>query len=178
MWTYIASARRLPGLYIHLSSALRSYFWSQFLYYTHFSPCAVQWSSWLTHTRPNPPTVEVGQSFDVVEISSCWLILRKFIVIQELQADLARQQRVKINAAILEAKDQEERVKKARLAAPSLHSETERHPPSASQNAPMNQKLGRPERDQRPEQQTRDPWAEALEGSDEPRSWTPTARRR
>ncbi|KAG0704902.1 hypothetical protein DFH29DRAFT_909082 [Suillus ampliporus] len=113
----------------------------------------VQWSAWLTHTRSDPPTIE------------------------ELQKDLARQQRVKINAAILEAKDQAEKANAARVAAPSHHSEIETQSPSASQNVPMDQKLKPLESDQ-PKSQTRDPWAEALKGSDEPRSWMPVARRR
>ncbi|KAJ7927526.1 hypothetical protein B0H13DRAFT_1970761, partial [Mycena leptocephala] len=45
---------------------------------------AVQWSSWLTHTRPDPPTLE------------------------ELQTDLIRQERVRRNVALLDARDQEE----------------------------------------------------------------------
>ncbi|OAX42600.1 hypothetical protein K503DRAFT_853832 [Rhizopogon vinicolor AM-OR11-026] len=126
MWAYVASGKRLP----------------------------VQWSAWLTHTRPDPPTTE------------------------ELQADLARQRRVKMNAAILEAKDQKERANRARLVAPSLHSETEKEAPSASQNVSTNQKLERPESDHRPGQQTRDPWAEASKGTDEPQSWSPVAGRR
>ncbi|KAG1753641.1 uncharacterized protein EDB91DRAFT_409925 [Suillus paluster] len=127
MWAYVASGRRLP----------------------------VQWSAWLTHTRPIPPTIE------------------------ELQADLARQQRVKINAAILEAKYQTESADRGRVAVPPSHnSEIEAQSPSASQNVPMDQKLEPQESDQRPKSQTRDPWAEASKGSDEPRSWTPVSRRR
>ncbi|KAN0116207.1 hypothetical protein V8E52_006264 [Russula decolorans] len=45
----------------------------------------VQWVSWLSHTRTAPPTLE------------------------ELRADLERQRRVLKNAAIIQAKDQEER---------------------------------------------------------------------
>ncbi|KAJ7211357.1 hypothetical protein GGX14DRAFT_565226 [Mycena pura] len=45
---------------------------------------AVQWSSWLTHTRLYPPTLE------------------------ELQADLLRQERVRRNVALLEARDRDE----------------------------------------------------------------------
>ncbi|KAG1776893.1 hypothetical protein EV702DRAFT_318498 [Suillus placidus] len=126
MWAYVASGKRLP----------------------------VQWSAWLTHTRPDPPSIE------------------------ELQADLARQQRVKLNAAILEAKDEAERANMKRLEAPSHHSETETQSPSVSWNVPRDQRLEPPEPDQRPKAQTRDPWAEALKGSDEPRSWTPMARKR
>ncbi|KAI0301655.1 hypothetical protein B0F90DRAFT_1608584, partial [Multifurca ochricompacta] len=64
MWDYVGGARRLP----------------------------VQWVSWLSHTRPDPPTFEV---------CPC------------LRADIERQRRVLQNAAIIEARDQEER---ARLA--------------------------------------------------------------
>ncbi|KAF8190445.1 hypothetical protein BJ912DRAFT_850177 [Pholiota molesta] len=45
---------------------------------------AIQWSAWLTHTRKHPPTI------------------------QELQADMARRQRVLANAAIIEARDRAE----------------------------------------------------------------------
>lgn len=123
MWAYVASGKRLP----------------------------VQWSAWLTHTRPDPPSIE------------------------ELQADLARQQRVKLNAAILEAKDEAERANIGRLEEPS-HSETKMQSPSVSRNVIGDQRLS--ESDQLPKAQTRDPWAEALKGSDEPRSWTPVTRKR
>ncbi|KAH9973805.1 hypothetical protein BGW80DRAFT_1306502 [Lactifluus volemus] len=63
MWDYVGGARRLP----------------------------VQWVSWLSHTRPDPPTIE------------------------ELRADLERQRRVLHNAAVIQARDQEER---ARISAP------------------------------------------------------------
>ncbi|KAH9855344.1 hypothetical protein C2E23DRAFT_617651 [Lenzites betulinus] len=51
---------------------------------------AIQWTSWLTHTRQHAPTLE------------------------ELHADLARQRRVLFNAALIEARDREEA---ARIAA-------------------------------------------------------------
>lgn len=126
MWAYVASGKRLP----------------------------VQWSAWLTHTRPDPPSIE------------------------ELQADLARQQRAKLNVAILEAKDEAERANRERLDTPGHHPEIETRSPSVSWSVPRDQKLEPPESDQRPKAQTRDPWAEALKGSDEPRSWTPMARKR
>ncbi|KAK0470498.1 hypothetical protein IW261DRAFT_1676410 [Armillaria novae-zelandiae] len=47
----------------------------------------VQWSAWLSHTRQNPPTL------------------------QELQIDLARQERVLRNAALIEARDREEHLR-------------------------------------------------------------------
>ncbi|KAF9010164.1 hypothetical protein BDQ17DRAFT_1538675 [Cyathus striatus] len=53
----------------------------------------IQWSSWLTHTRPHPPTLE------------------------ELQADIQRQQRVLMNAAMIETRDREEQEQMARLRA-------------------------------------------------------------
>ncbi|KAG6335235.1 hypothetical protein ID866_3861 [Astraeus odoratus] len=58
---------------------------------------AVQWSAWLTHTRRDPPTIE------------------------ELRADLVRQKRVQMNAALLEAKEREERasVRAAEVPPPS-----------------------------------------------------------
>ncbi|KAI0315000.1 hypothetical protein OF83DRAFT_1134118 [Amylostereum chailletii] len=56
MWHYIGGSRKLP----------------------------VQWVSWMSHTRPDPPTLE------------------------ELRADLVRQRRVLHNATVLEARDREE----------------------------------------------------------------------
>ncbi|CAE6430726.1 unnamed protein product [Rhizoctonia solani] len=46
---------------------------------------SVQWASWLSHTRPDPPTI------------------------QELQADLLRRQRLQHNVRMIEARDREER---------------------------------------------------------------------
>jgi len=66
MWDYVGGARRLP----------------------------VQWVSWLSHTRSDPPTLE------------------------ELRADLERQQRVLHNAAVIQARDQEERARIAAASAP------------------------------------------------------------
>lgn len=93
---------------------------------------------------------------------------------QELQADLARQQRVKLNAAILEARDEAERANRERLEAPSHHSAAD----TQSRNVSRDERLEPPESDRRPKTQTRDPWAEALSGSDEPRSWVPMTRKR
>jgi NADH dehydrogenase [ubiquinone] 1 alpha subcomplex assembly factor 2 len=97
-------------------------------------------------------------------------------MLQELQADLARQQRVKLNAAILEAKDEAERVYREQLEAPSHHSQAQ--PSSISQSVPRDRGMELPESDQGSAVPTRDPWAEALKRSDEPRSWTPIARKR
>ncbi|CEL57466.1 hypothetical protein RSOLAG1IB_02206 [Rhizoctonia solani AG-1 IB] len=46
---------------------------------------SVQWTSWLSHTRPDPPSM------------------------QELQADLLRRQRLQHNVRMIEARDREER---------------------------------------------------------------------
>ncbi|KAI0035429.1 hypothetical protein K488DRAFT_43306, partial [Vararia minispora EC-137] len=59
MWHYIGGKRQLP----------------------------VQWVSWLSHTRPDPPTLA------------------------ELQTDLIRRQRTLHNAALIEARDREERAR-------------------------------------------------------------------
>ncbi|KAF8843815.1 hypothetical protein BDN67DRAFT_896257 [Paxillus ammoniavirescens] len=110
----------------------------------------VQWNAWLTHTRHNPPTIE------------------------ELQADLARQRRVEINAAILGARDKEERERTARLAGASHLRIPETldqacHQPSEAPATMPDKPLG---------SQVRDPWAEVKKGPDEPQSWAPVARRR
>ncbi|KAF8068879.1 hypothetical protein FPV67DRAFT_1668932 [Lyophyllum atratum] len=92
VWDYIGGAKRLP----------------------------VQWSSWLSHTRPHPPTLE------------------------ELQADMARQQRVLANVKLIEARDREERAQMLRLedAATShvsnrLESETSVPPETVQQPPPL-----------------------------------------
>ncbi|KAF8814744.1 hypothetical protein BYT27DRAFT_6958982 [Phlegmacium glaucopus] len=63
MWKYTGGGKRLP----------------------------IQWSAWLAHTRPHPPTI------------------------QELQADIARQQRVRDNVALIEARDRAEDQERLRL---------------------------------------------------------------
>ncbi|KAJ7574400.1 hypothetical protein C8J56DRAFT_979528 [Mycena floridula] len=72
----------------------------------------VQWSAWLSHTRVSPPSVE------------------------ELESDAARQQRVLINAARIEARDRQERLG---LNAPTRLTPTEEHkspePPGPEQTA-------------------------------------------
>ncbi|KAH0580821.1 hypothetical protein H2248_011980 [Termitomyces sp. 'cryptogamus'] len=52
---------------------------------------AIQWSTWLSHTRQHPPTLE------------------------ELQTDAERQRRVQANVALIEARDREERAQVLRL---------------------------------------------------------------
>ncbi|KAH0826641.1 hypothetical protein J3R83DRAFT_5026 [Lanmaoa asiatica] len=110
---------------------------------------AVQWNAWLTHTRPNPPSIE------------------------ELQADLARKHRVQMNAVILEARDKEER---ERLAQPSRSQVPRPHlgkgPEQMRDEPPVDIRS-----DATPTP-VRDPWAEAKRGSDGPQSWTPVVRRK
>ncbi|EPT00618.1 hypothetical protein FOMPIDRAFT_1122413 [Fomitopsis schrenkii] len=111
MLTYVAGKRRLP----------------------------VQWSAWLTHTRPHPPSLE------------------------ELHADIARQRRVLQNAALIEARDREERALQLRMAPDNREAITEgvvNTPAKASQQAPpANVDYQTPM-------------------SDEPQTWTPRAIRR
>ncbi|KAG6811850.1 hypothetical protein H0H92_005583, partial [Tricholoma furcatifolium] len=52
---------------------------------------AVQWSAWLSHTRQYPPTLE------------------------ELQLDAAKQQRVQLNVALIEAREREEKAEMLRI---------------------------------------------------------------
>ncbi|KAF7344572.1 hypothetical protein MSAN_01939300 [Mycena sanguinolenta] len=90
MWKYVGGSKRLP----------------------------VQWSSWLTHTRSEPPTME------------------------ELQADLIRQERVRRNVMLLNARDQaEDRLKLASHAQPALpgvasHADLEAPPPDPAVASP------------------------------------------
>ncbi|KAG1745327.1 hypothetical protein EDB19DRAFT_485896 [Suillus lakei] len=125
MWAYVASGKRLP----------------------------VQWSAWLTHTRPDPPTLE------------------------ELQADLSTSTTGQVERSHSGSKDEAERANREQVTAPSHHS-VETQSPSVSRNVPRDQRLEPLESDQRPKAQSRDPWAEALKGSDEPRSWMPVTRSR
>ncbi|KAF8884895.1 hypothetical protein CPB84DRAFT_1685717 [Gymnopilus junonius] len=58
---------------------------------------AIQWSAWLTHTRKDPPTLE------------------------ELQADLRRQQRVLANVALIEERDRAEVEERMRIRQEDSH---------------------------------------------------------
>ena len=69
----------------------------------------MQWSAWLTHTRLHPPTLEVCV---LVLIHVC---IHSYLT-QELHADIERQRRVRRNAALIEARDREERALQLRLA--------------------------------------------------------------
>ncbi|KAF9528336.1 hypothetical protein CPB83DRAFT_854416 [Crepidotus variabilis] len=57
----------------------------------------IQWSAWLTHTRLQPPTL------------------------QELEADIARRQRVLANAALIDARDRAEVEEKSRIRQEDTH---------------------------------------------------------
>ncbi|KAF9494952.1 hypothetical protein BDN71DRAFT_1448070 [Pleurotus eryngii] len=90
---------------------------------------AVQWSSWLSHTRAHPPTIE------------------------ELQADVLRQQKVQHNAALIEAKEQHERQEALRIGGgvpPAISDSDHRAEPHASHEAIHPQRLAANEYDQLP----------------------------
>ncbi len=87
------------------------------------TPSTVQWVSWLSHTRPDPPTFEVRRHVS----KSGYIIFTTLLPFQELRADLERRRRVLHNVAVLEARDQEER---ARISAASAPSVTENPPQS------------------------------------------------
>ncbi|KAL6300414.1 hypothetical protein BKA93DRAFT_532367 [Sparassis latifolia] len=132
---------------------------------------AVQWTSWLTHTRPNPPTLE------------------------ELQADAERQRRVLLNVAILEARDREERARvqqaevQATLQAPPLASASmpasnTSAAPTAKPNAPP-KSVEQPAPGASPEPAERagargqpSDFPFPQPPSDEPQSWSPRTIRR
>ncbi|KAK0192840.1 hypothetical protein F5146DRAFT_1041697 [Armillaria mellea] len=120
----------------------------------------VQWSAWLSHTRQDPPTL------------------------QELQIDLARQERVFRNATLIEARDREEHLRMSsglesgvitsqavqasdtRLAQPQEHgdsaSSTSSPPPVPAREVPAAKSL--------PTMPSQDKY--------EPEPWTPRARLR
>ncbi|KAJ7064887.1 hypothetical protein C8F01DRAFT_1249893 [Mycena amicta] len=82
---------------------------------------AVQWSSWLTHTRPDPPTLE------------------------ELQADSIRQERMRRNVALLQARDRDdvqlriaESTPRPKIEATPQTSKPSSHPPGAGEPGSWN----------------------------------------
>ena len=96
-----------------------------------------------------------------------------YLILQELQADQARQHRVQMNAAILEARDKEERVRMTRVAQPyGLRG------PGPHGEEPTRKELPIEKCSDGPAAPVRDPWAEVKRGPDEPRSWTPIVHRR
>ncbi|KAI0676469.1 hypothetical protein C8Q78DRAFT_23825 [Trametes maxima] len=122
---------------------------------------AVQWTAWLTHTRPHPPSVE------------------------ELHADLERQRRVLFNAALIEARDREEkaRIAASGLATPHLQAPlaqndhaTQGYPPEVSQqlspSTPAAQSVLQPSGQETVSAQS-SPWKPPPR--DEPHNWQPRA---
>ncbi|KAJ7240433.1 hypothetical protein C8J57DRAFT_1562344 [Mycena rebaudengoi] len=116
---------------------------------------AVQWSAWLTHTRPDPPTIE------------------------ELQRDMVRQERVRMNVAQIEARDREDDqlwlesqastlASTSRVDAPSAPIPPENSPPS-----PPPDPVPAPAVDT-PPQTSKSPFP-TTPPSDEPQAWTPHA---
>ena len=113
--------------------------------------------------------------------------------LQELQADLERQRRVLYNAAVLQARDQEER---ARISAGSAPSVSENTPLPTTEDIPMGQRdddtlpvgaLEQPSHSSRPIDKPRQPSRHSPEselpavgkGRDwQPETWTPQATRR
>lgn len=110
----------------------------------------VQWTSWLSHTRPDPPTL------------------------QELQADILRRQRLQQNVWAIEAREREERERLAvqqsenlRLTQPEQAQVSLREP---SPNLPPREQP----------KSVEDPWEKARREAppDQPTAWQPTAARR
>ena len=73
----------------------------------------VQWSAWMTHTHLHPPTIEVH--LFPIRIRSCLTRLTFLISQKELQADVARQQRMLEKVALIEARDRAEEQEKLRI---------------------------------------------------------------
>ncbi|KAI0656867.1 hypothetical protein C8Q70DRAFT_1006442 [Cubamyces menziesii] len=130
MWAYVGGSKRLP----------------------------VQWTAWLTHTRPHPPTLE------------------------ELQADLERQRRVLFNAAMIEAREREEVARVAaaqqqtvRIQAPAAEgvrvSAEPKRPAEMSPSETARVDTAADRREPATEQPS--PWKPPP--SDEPHSWQPRA---
>ncbi|KAF8609181.1 hypothetical protein BDV93DRAFT_518030 [Ceratobasidium sp. AG-I] len=112
----------------------------------------VQWTSWLSHTRPDPPTI------------------------QELQKDILRRQRLLQNVQMIEARDREER---ERLALEQ--SETLRLAPGDERATAQSASASWPQAPVREEPKpVEDPWEKARKeaGPDQPSAWQPQARRR
>ncbi|KAJ7512654.1 hypothetical protein B0H11DRAFT_1946733 [Mycena galericulata] len=100
---------------------------------------AVQWSAWLTHTRPDPPTLE------------------------ELQSDLIRQERVRRNVALLDARDREEdRLKLASRSTATMSPPVDTPPPLEPVTVEPAKSIPKP--------LSKMP---SSTKSDEPESWTP-----
>ncbi|KAF5379212.1 hypothetical protein D9615_005888 [Tricholomella constricta] len=117
----------------------------------------LQWSSWLSHTRPLPPTLE------------------------ELQADLERQQRVRANVALIEARDREERAQMLRLQAtpPGTYHVSQKVAGQQATSQPPSEGPQKVQAASEPPQKPETPLPK-MAGSDtyEPEPWAPRARTR
>lgn len=153
---------------------------------------AVQWTSWLTHTRSHPPTYQVCDP-KVWRTELDWSSHYSFFL-QELLADLERQRRVLQNAAMIEAREREAR-EAAQLASPSHaptqspeNTDTTSEAPSVQASSSPNARSGvsadqtptpsKPQHSTEPSKP--DPWeaARAKADGDQPQSWAPRAVRR
>ncbi|GAB1519362.1 hypothetical protein RhiTH_002428 [Rhizoctonia solani] len=129
-------------------------------YYEIPTKRTVQWTSWLSHTRPDPPTIQRDS-------------LDREAHAQELQADLLRRQRLQQNVRMIEARDREERERQM------ISAQAEPRPLRVTQGDVRSdpQSSNQQERPKNVE----DPWEKAKKEAppEEPTSWQPqTARRR
>ncbi|KAM6503624.1 hypothetical protein JOM56_000567 [Amanita muscaria] len=139
---------------------------------------AVQWYSWLSHTRRDPPTIK------------------------ELEDDLARQIRIRSNASMIEARDNDERARMIEEGAVAVGEarqsrmehilqESARDEILPPRQADMNHKQGQEEEQpsetgdenetvrQKPQSEsTSSPWIEHTEDTLKPQEWTPRSRSR
>lgn len=136
-----------------------------------------QWTAWMSHTRAHPPTIEVP----ALRCSTNIPIIYLTIVSKELQADLARRQRVTYLAAQIQAKDELERqqqLENPTFASLQPPSESQQSPdsPSASREATPEELRAEAQLKTRLEepQGTRNP----VQASDAPEGWAPTSARR
>ncbi|KAI0356095.1 hypothetical protein OH77DRAFT_1495841 [Trametes cingulata] len=135
MWEYVGGQKRLP----------------------------VQWTAWLAHTRPHPPTLE------------------------ELQGDLERQRRILFNVALIEAREREEA---ARIAASQQPAAPHLQEPPVQTGEPAGEQAAPERAEERASQPGRTESQQAAERSqppagqpspwkppppDEPHSWQPRA---
>jgi NADH dehydrogenase [ubiquinone] 1 alpha subcomplex assembly factor 2 len=142
---------------------------------------SVQWSAWLTHTRQHPPTYEVRPLY-VNELPEWTLLI--FIFLKELKADVQRQQRVLMNASLIEAQDQEERARSRPIGPSDMQEHAPRAKVSSSSESPPNTRDNAPltssshSRVNPPRRPTSDLPNTGPDRTDEPQSWTPRARSR
>ncbi|TRM63583.1 hypothetical protein BD626DRAFT_494735 [Schizophyllum amplum] len=99
----------------------------QYAYMSRQKNLPVQWTAWLSHTRPNPPTLE------------------------ELQADFERQRRLQMKVAMIEAREQAERAQQELLPEPQSQSPS---PPNAGEALPAHPITAQPTTPAQPAQPT------------------------